>query len=440
MKQPNIVFFFSDQQRADTLGCYGQRLPVTPNLDRLASEGVRYEWAFTCQPVCGPARACLQTGLYATQIGCFVNGISLAPGTQTLAHRLGGAGYQTAYVGKWHLASDTRAGVNHYEISAIPPERRGGYEYWVASDVLEFTSHGYDGYMHDGGGRKVEFTGYRTDCVTDQAVHFLQNRDRGRPFFLFLSHIEPHHQNDRGRYEGPDGSKERWRGFDEPCDLLCGDFEGDWKENYPDYLGCCHALDRNVGKVVDTLREQGVYDDTVFIYTSDHGSHFHTRLGEYKRNCFDGCLRIPMIIRGGAFLGGRVESGAPVSLIHLPPTILRAAGVPVPGGMAGRPLQEMGGGWEDAAYFEISESYVGRGLRTLRYTYCVAAPGLSGETDSHSMRYEDKYLFDNLEDPCQSRNLVGDGAYRAVRNMLCDKLRAKIQEVEGRAVEIAPAG
>ena len=100
MERPNIVFYFSDQQRFDTLGCYGQSLPVTPCLDQLATESVRFQNAFTCQPVCGPARSCLQTGLYATETGCFTNAISLSTSARTLAHHFNEAGYDTAYIGK----------------------------------------------------------------------------------------------------------------------------------------------------------------------------------------------------------------------------------------------------------------------------------------------------------------------------------------------------
>ena len=155
MQKPNVVFIFSDQQCWDTLGCYGQRLPVTPNLDRMAGEGVRFENAFTIQPVCGPARACSQTGLYATQTGCYRNGIALPLHKKTLASYFADGGYDTAYIGKWHLASTEDPGYMHpnadeaqrkaadYMTSAIPPERRGGYrDHWMAADPLEFTYPG----------------------------------------------------------------------------------------------------------------------------------------------------------------------------------------------------------------------------------------------------------------------------------------------------------
>ena len=192
-QRPNIVFYFSDQQRWDTLGCYGQRLDVTPNLDALAAGGTRYENAFTCQPVCGPARACLQTGRYATEIGCEINGFALPFGrVKTLAQCFNEAGYATGYVGKWHLATDRLAGID-YEQSAIPAERRGGYkDYWMAADVLEFTSHGYNGYVYNADNERVPFMGYRADCINNFAIDFLHGRkEQVEPFFLFISQIEP---------------------------------------------------------------------------------------------------------------------------------------------------------------------------------------------------------------------------------------------------------
>lgn len=209
MKRPNIIFYFSDQQRWDTLGCYGQSLNVTPNLDRLAKEGVLFENAFTCQPVCGPARACLQSGKYATQIGCHRNALALPQNIKTLADCFHDAGYDTAYVGKWHLASNrdsytAPADEENFETRAIPEERRGGYrDYWMASDVLEATSHGYDGYVFDKNGKKQEFIGYRADAINNYAIHYLQEYKQEKPFFLFVSQIEPHHHISTWKYELP---------------------------------------------------------------------------------------------------------------------------------------------------------------------------------------------------------------------------------------------
>lgn len=195
----NILFILSDQQRADTLGCYGQKLPVSPNLDQLAKDGVKFEYAFTPQPVCGPARACMQTGLYATQSGSFINGRGLLPEQDTIAKQLKRHGYETAYVGKWHLAINRPQGLRFATIP-IPPERRGGYDDYVAmTDTLENTSHGYNGYVFDKDGNKMEFVGYRADCLTDYAIDYIHQRSSEKPFFMCVSFLEPHQQNDQDR-------------------------------------------------------------------------------------------------------------------------------------------------------------------------------------------------------------------------------------------------
>ncbi|MDL2229205.1 sulfatase-like hydrolase/transferase, partial [Treponema sp. OttesenSCG-928-L16] len=261
-KRPNIIVYLSDQQRPDTLGCYGQELDISPVLDSLAEDGVVFDNAFTPQPLCGPARACIQTGKYPNLTGCYINKIGLDPKEPTVAKYMARSGYETAYVGKWHLASNYKENLDYLH-SAIPPERMGGYsDYLMVSEALEITSHGYDGHVFDKDGKRIDFIGYRTDCITDYAVHYLRNKTSDKPFFLFLSHIEPHQQNDRDRYEGPDGSKEKYKNYKVPEELLHGKYKGDWEENYPDYLGCCRKLDDNLGKLIATLKEKGLYDNT----------------------------------------------------------------------------------------------------------------------------------------------------------------------------------
>jgi uncharacterized sulfatase len=439
---PNILFIFSDQQRWDTLGCYGQRLPITPNLDRLAAEGVRFEHAFTCQPVCGPARACLQTGKYATETGCYVNDIGLPCDERTLAHWLGDAGYEVGYLGKWHLAS-TR-GRERYHDRAVPPELRGGYrDFWLASDVLEFTSHGYDGHMFDADGNRREFPEgrYRVDAQTDWALEYLR-QPRERPFFLFLSYIEPHFQNDHHCFEGPHGSKERFADYDVPGDLV--GTGGDWRAEYPDYLGCCASLDENVGRLYAELERQGIAEDTLLIYTSDHGCHFCTRNAEYKRSCHDNSIRIPLIAHGPGFTGGRVVDDL-VSLLDLPPTVLAAGGVAAPDAMRGRALQPLVAGtaadWPEEVFLQISEDHIGRAIRTDRWKYAVWVPGptWSGATAPGSEVYVEHCLYDLAVDPHERTNLVADPAYAGVRAELAAVLARRMVAAGETAPAILPA-
>ena len=173
---PNVVVFFTDQQRWDTMGLHGNPLDLTPNLDRMAQRGTHVYHAFTCQPVCAPARAALQTGLYQTRTGVFRNGIALPPDAQTLAHDFREAGYATGYIGKWHLAGE----------EPVPEAKRGGYEYWLASNALEGTSDAYRTVMYDADNRPVSLPGYRVDALTDAAIRYI-DAHRDRPFYLFIS-------------------------------------------------------------------------------------------------------------------------------------------------------------------------------------------------------------------------------------------------------------
>ena len=443
-QQPNVIFFFSDQQRWDTVGAYGGPLGVTPNLDRMAAEGVRFHNAFTCQPVCGPARATLQTGKYPTQVGVHTNHRRLSRRHKPLAGYLSEAGYEVGYIGKWHLAScGPTGGRDDYRERPVPPELRGGYkDFWLASDVLEFTSHSYDGHMYDADGNRREFPEgrYRVDAQTDWAVDYLRTRTGERPFFLFLSYIEPHHQNDHHHFEGPHGSKERFASFAAPGDLV--DLDGDWQQELPDYLGCCAALDGALGRLRDELEQLGLLDNTLILYTSDHGCHFRTRNAEYKRACHDGCLRVPMVAMGPGFRGGAVIDRL-VSLIDLPPTILAAAGVERPRAMRGRPVQGLVDGtarrWPREVFAQISESHCGRCIRTKRWKYSVRAPDKTGQ-DPGSDVYVEEFLYDLEADGDERDNLVRDPAYATVRKKLRATLKRHMLRAGEKEPEIRDAG
>ena len=441
----NIIFYFTDQQRADTCGCFGQPLNITPNLDRLASEGVKFDYAFSPQPVCGPCRALFQTGKYPTETGCFRNNVMLPDNIKTLADYIEEAGYETAYIGKWHLASDGELEkppkIDH-TITAIPQELRGGYTgFWRTADVLEFTSHGYDGYVFDENNNRIDFKGYRADCITDLALDFFDERDTEKPFFMTISHIEPHHQNDRKHYEGPEGSKEKFKDYILPEDLKA--LKGDAEIEYPDYLGACENLDKNLGKLVEKLKEKNLYDNTIIIFASDHGSHFKTRNrdshlkgdDDYKRSCHDACLRVPLVIAGGPYKGG-VAVEELVSTESLPKTILAIAGVDVGDAMIGENLlnvvEKKDKERPNQIFAQISESRVGRCVRTPRYTYSVYAPGVNGGEAASSDVYADDFLYDMEKDPYQLNNVVDNADYADVKADMRKRLLDWIEKAEGK--------
>lgn len=441
----NILFYFTDQQRADTCGCFGQPLPVTPNLDQLAEEGVKFDYAFSPQPVCGPCRALFQTGKYPTETGCFRNNIMLPSHIKTVANYIEEAGYETAYIGKWHLASDgelEKPPTIDHTITAIPKELRGGYTgFWRAADVLEFTSHGYDGYVFDENDNRIDFKGYRADCITDLALDFFEVRDETKPFFMTISHIEPHHQNDRKHYEGPKGSKERFANYVLPEDLKA--LKGDADIEYPDYLGACANLDENLGKVIKKLKEKGLYENTVIIFAADHGSHFRTRnldghlrgYDDYKRSCHDASIHVPLVIAGGPFQGG-VAVDSLVSTESLPKTILALAGVDVGNLMIGENLLDVVTGNShnrvNEVFAQISESRIGRMIRTPDYTYSVYAPDINGGEQAFADCYADDFLYDLRKDPAQLSNVVADESYRVIKETLRKRLLDWIEKAEGK--------
>ena len=273
-------------------------------------------------------------------------------------------------------------------------------------------------------------------------MEFLDKYDGEKPFFLTVSHIEPHHQNDRADYEGPDGSKERFKDCKLPKDLEV--LGGDARQMYPDYLGCCKSIDDNFGKLVEKLKEKGLYDNTIIIYSSDHGSHFKTRNREtylkgsddYKRTCHSSALKVPLIIAGGGFKGGKVVEEV-VSTASIPKTILAMAGVDVGEAMIGENLETLIDKETDenkVVYAQISESRLGRCIRSKDYLYSVYAPESNGWDEDRSDVYEEEFFYDLRQDPYELNNLVNDKSTLEIRKKLAKKLIEKIEEAgEGKA-------
>lgn len=217
---------------------------------------------------------------------------------------------------------------------------------------------------------------------------------------------------------------------------------GNAAEEYPDYLGQCASLDENLGRLVERLKAKGLYDNTVILYASDHGSHFKTRNrdahlnggDDYKRTCHDSALHVPLVIAGGPFRGG-VAVEELVSTESLPKTILALAGVDVGDAMIGEDLldvvQKKEPGRPDRVFAQISESRVGRCVRTPDYLYSVYAPGKDGGKTAASDVYADDFLYDLKADPWQLHNVVDDPAYADAKRQLRGWLLDWIEKAEG---------
>jgi len=435
--EPNVVVFFTDQQRWDTSGLHGNPLELMPNFDRMAQAGTHFANAFTCQPVCAPARSCLQTGMYATQTGVFRNGLTLKDDAVTLAHCFAQAGYDTAYIGKWHLGG-CEPGFNGGQ-QPVPKEQRGGYDYWLAGDLTEFISDAYNTVLFDGDGKAVRLPGYRVDATTDAAIRYI-DAHQNNPFFLFLSFLEPHFQNHRDEYPAPDGYAERYRGRWIPPDLAA--LGGSTHQHLAGYYGMVKRLDEALGRLLDTLKSLDKLENTIVLFTSDHGCHFKTRNGEYKRSCHESSVRIPAAACGPGFNGGGRVAHL-ISLLDFMPTLLDAAGLPVPKGVAGRSvmplLRREPVDWPEEVFIQISEAQVGRAIRTRRWKYSVAAPEKDGYSHPGSELYEEEFLYDLQADPYELTNLIGLESHRDVADELQQRLIQHVAAAGEKKPKIIPA-
>ena len=444
-KQPNVLVVLTDQQRWDTTGVQGNPLGLTPNFDTMAKEGTHFANMFSCQPLCAPARSSIQTGLYPTETGVFRNCLPIKNGIPTLADYFNERGYETGYIGKWHLGG-VDPGFDGGQ-PGVPKERRGSYKYWLAADLPEFMSDAYDAGLFDEDNKLVKLPGYRVDAYTDAAVRYISN-NQSNPFFLFLSFLEPHHQNTRDDYPPPRGYEEMYRGNRwVPEDLAA--LGGSSQQHLPGYFGMIKRIDEALGRLMDTLISLDLHENTIILFTSDHGSHFKTRNKEYKRSCHESSIHVPAAAIGPGFTGGG-ELSRPVSLVDMAPTLLDSAGIAVPDSMQGRSLVPLINGscsqsgyneadWPDDVFIQISEAQVGRAVRTKRWKYSVTAPAKDGFSDSGSEVYEEEFLYDLKADPYELNNLIGWKAYREVTAVMRKRLLKRMKEAGEKVPEIIEA-
>ncbi len=431
VKKPNIVLYVADQFRWDFIGAHGLNPSVrTPNLNKLAQRGVTFTSAMTNQPLCSPARACMITGRHATETGMWRLDQELRQDLPTMASVLRSEGYTANFIGKWHLAPIAQG--DKHAHGFVPPAYRGGFlDFWEAANALELTSHPYFGTIWDGQGDAITFKDqYRVDFITDRAVRFLKTPQH-KPFLLFISQLEPHHQNDAKRPVAPDGYAERYQNAFVPQDLL--HLPGEWQQQLPDYYGCIERIDESVGKILKTLEEQKLLDNTIFVFTSDHGVQFKTRNSEYKRSPHDSSIRIPLLFHGPG-VEQSLSLNQVVGNIDLTPTLLDLAGAKVPASMKGRSLvpltrdPQARAEWRNETLIQISESMVARAIRTPEWTYCVADLSLNGYKAPNSHNYSEYQMYNNFSDPAQLVNLAGRNPYKKDAADLRDRLLNLIVE------------
>lgn len=428
-----VVFIMTDTTRWDMIGCYGNKDMSTPNIDKLAEEGVRYNKAYSTQPVCGPARSAIFTGLYPHSNGGITNTVPLTSGIKTIGEYLKPNGIESAYIGKWHLDGGDYFG------NGICPE---GYDedYWYdmrcyideLSDEDKLRSR-QESVSLDGDGVKEEFT--FAHRVSDRAIDYI-GKHEGDDLFLCVSYDEPHQP-----YVCPEPYASMYEGYEFPktpnyYDTLEGKplYQKLWagdrlSENKDDlhirpqlFFGCNSFADYEIGRVLDEVKKK--LPDAMIIFTSDHGE----ALGAHSLNLkgpsiYEEISHIPMIIKGGAYLSapkGEVYEHV-TTHIDLVPTLLDYYGIhqpPVLPGVSMRPIIEDPNSnilhtevFSEFHRYEIDHDGFG-GIQFMR-----AAISDNNKLAIHLLDETDE-LYDTEKDPYEMTNLIYDESYKEIRNSL----------------------
>ena len=435
-RKPNLLFVYADQLRYQSLGYAGDHKAKTPNIDRLASQGVNFKNTVSVSPVCAPFRASLFTGKYTTSTGMAINEMRINPHQRCFGHVLTENGYATGYIGKWHLWANQAGNHDDPKNGFVPPGKyRLGFDgYWAAYNFNHSYYHGY--YFEDTPERK-RIKGYEPDVQTDMAIKFINDAARSeKPFSLFLSYGTPHDPLTADNV--PAECLKLFEGvrFDLPASWQDTpdpymDRNADpvkwltyWKGAIPEQLRCYYAmvsnLDDNIGRLLHSLEQAGVADNTIVVFTSDHGEMFGAHGRVFKLTFYEEAARIPCLIRWpGKIPAGRV-SDACVNTPDMMPTLLGLMGLPIPGDVEGMDLsliaQGRPGPEPEAAYLQglghtylWQDSFEWRALRDKQFTFAMY------RRDGREL------LFDNANDPHQLRNVIDDPKY-AVPAARCRKL------------------
>jgi arylsulfatase A-like enzyme len=428
MNRPNIIFIFSDQQRYSALGCAGNSVIRTPAFDRLAHEGVLFKQAFSSCPICSPYRAQVLTGRYSHKNGVMDNEYALSDEQTTLAQSLKAVGYRTGFIGKWHL------GYGPYT-----QEKRHGFDYMAANNC----DHEHDSiryYENEEGPFPVDTWG--PTGLTDLAIQFMETdkrEDNEAPFLLLMSWGPPHWPYDQ--------YPEKYRIYD-PEDV-------DMPPNVPeamasyarkeiaDYYGNISALDEEMGRLMDWLEKEGLRENTILCYSSDHGDHLsshgygkpsdqwlHHSKRASKATPYEESIHVPFILSYPKGVEAGRTSDVLFNSVDVMPTLLSLAGVEIPKDVQGHDLSHAVRGEEgsepDSVYLQIlgpgwpqRGDWVGfwRGLRTHRWTY---ARWLSG----------DVWLFDRENDPSEMQNLAGSPEHKEIQVQLEQRLQQWIKDTD----------
>lgn len=464
MSKPNIIFIMSDDHAAQAMSCYNSKINKTPNIDRIAEEGMLLENCLCTNSICAPSRATILTGKYSHKNGVATLDDRFDSSQENFAKMLHKDGYQTAMIGKWHLGQEKE-------------NQPQGFDYW---NVFPNQGKYIDPTMIEMGERKT-FAGYATDIVTDLSIDWLENRDEDKPFMLMCHHKAPHRPwvpdekhadmysdvdiptpetfNDdyQNRAQAAEAAKMRidqdllygWDLKNIPPEEISRDKEKlkEWKyqEYIKDYLRCIASIDDNVGRILDYLDDNDLNNNTIIIYTSDQGFF----LGEHgwfdKRFFYEESLRMPFVIRYPEEIEAGTVSDSIAINTDFAPTFLDYAGLDIPEDMQGNSLRDIfksndPKNWRDSMYYHYSmypsehNVFPHYGIRTDRYKLIYY---YLEETDCNNLTKDKKRplkaeweLFDLKKDPNEMNNVYDNPEYNEITIKLKKELYRLKEDLE----------
>ena len=415
-RKPNLVFILADQWRAQAAGYAGNKDVRTPNLDQLAKESVSFSNAVSGCPVCCPYRASLMTGRYPLTHGVFLNDVRLNTDAVSLAQAYNSAGYETGYIGKWHLDGRERS-------AFIPKERRQGFKFWKAMGC----THNYNNsFYYADENMKLKWEGYDAIAQTREAQRYIRVHAQGEPFALVLSWGPPHapYHTAPEKYRNLFDSKKLTLRANVPKAQ-----QEQAKKTLAGYYAHIAALDDCIGELVGTLKELGLEESTIFVFTSDHGDMLYSHGQRKKQRPWDESILVPFLLRYPALLGKEDKTiDMPINTPDIMPTLLGLSGIKIPDTVEGTDFSAvLKGEWrrKDNAVLISCPSPFGqwkrvngareyRGIRTRRYTYVrdLKGPWL---------------LYDNKQDPYQLNNLCNRPEYSRLQKELEGVLSRKLK-------------
>ena len=434
--KPNLIYVFADQLRYQSLGYAGDQRAQTPNIDRLASQSLDFFNCVSGSPMCAPYRASLFTGKYSSSTGMVINELRLSPDHRCFGHVLNDAGYDTAYIGKWHLWANQLGSHDDPRNSFTPPgPGRLGFDGYWASYGFHHTY--WDQYYHEDSPERVVLPGYEPDGQTDLAIAQLRRlASAERPFALFLSLGTPHDPWDRGN--APTEDIERFEAVDfdlppnykpdnDPHADAWARLSADERAQLPDWMRVYYAmtanLDWNIGRLLAALESLDLTRDSIIVFTSDHGEMFGAQGRRAKNIFYEESVRVPFLLRwDGVATPRRVD--ACLNTPDIMPTLLGALDLPAPTDCEGIDFSPLLHGERmdepDAAFMQgmgataiFEDGHEWRALRGKRFTYARYHAG-------------EELLFDNLADQYQRTNLAADPDYAATLRSMRQMLSARM--------------